>query len=252
MGLINIVTLCVSVVALFLNVVVLVLLYKKHKVQRWTPMDQVLVHSYVITSIFVLILQVRLISKLSRFESGPNADNAVTILGFFLGHINERFQLVISLQRFIAVFFPLRVKSLVTRKKTRYLIIVIYTATVLYYTAYAVTLLKGMMLVQDLILIIGNSMVAAEVLFCVLLYSLIFIQLKLTSRNNILYQGGEQKKLVRSSVFCCVLMITMVTSISPLILHNFGANINWETMIVMIWVDPVFSGIWYVSVMRNV
>jgi len=45
MGLINIVTLCVSVVALFLNVVVLVLLYKKHKVQRWTPMDQVLVHS---------------------------------------------------------------------------------------------------------------------------------------------------------------------------------------------------------------
>jgi Serpentine type 7TM GPCR chemoreceptor Srx. len=250
----GIVTLCISVIALFLNMTVLILLYKKHKRQKWTPMEQVLVHSYIATSIFILLFQGELVLKFSKVDLDTDVVNVTHALKLFLIHVNVRFLLVISLQRFVAVFFPFRAKSLVTSKKTRYAIIVVFTVSTLHYITYAVALITRTFSVQYILLKIRTIMGIAEMLLCVLLYLLIFIRLKLIyTRNKIHQQGGEQKKLVRSSIFCCALMVSMVTSNAPLTLYYFGIdNISRETSVVLIWIDPVFSAIWYIIVMRNV
>ena len=250
--LIDIVSLSISVIALLLNTCVLYLLHRKWKNRReWTPMDQVLLHSYIVTSAYVITLQIFWISKLCDFDLGEIVNKVLLLLGYLFGQINVRLLLVMSLQRFIAVVTPLRVKSLVTRKTTQYAIAIVYMVTHLHYALYAVMLFAGIPVIRHLLLKIGNIMVAGELLFSALLYFVMFVRLKQMYRENQVqqHQGGERKKLMKSSIFCCVLMVSMVTSFAPMLLYNFGVSVSRETVVMIVWVDPIFSAIWYMTVM---
>jgi len=219
---------CLLVLSTILNSAVLFIVYKRRPSK---PLDILMLHSSVCGFLFciTIILQREFPSNLLIYA----------VIWFFgLGRV---FMLVLLAgQRFIAVYLPLKAKSLLTKRHTYIFIYIVYifilgnTTTVSVMTALGIVKRnkssRGFM-----ISVVGTT------LFTLSCYLAIFVRLYRLKRE------GYKKKL-RPSLFSLLITASNLTSSIPLIMEIYKVTVYVPKH--LIWFDSACNPLLYIGLMR--
>ena len=234
-------------IALLLNLTVLILIVRKRRRKRATPMILIFTQYFILGVVFcIAFLFFENMNHKTELEF-----QLYTSLCWFISHLVYNNLAFISLQRLLAVYKPLKCKYWITNKVTKRFIAGNYLVTFVHYTICTIMVImyRGF---DRIMSEITNAVFVTELFFSFCPYVLISVKLCERKKNiGDTIAARRTIALVKSSAFCCLLLIASLVSVVPVITYNFGFRELrlLKIALLLVWTEPIFSAAWYLCLM---
>lgn len=233
-------------VATILNVGAIFVLYKRRPM---CVIDILLLHNFGTSMTYGVLRFVSIITSppSSQQRLGVNKP-FLEALTWLFGSIQMLMLGLIAYQRFVAVYFPFKVKVWCTKSRTCKLILASYVIVLFTACLLVVTNLKiAFVTVDTTIYTIAVLKVSlSTILFGV--YFLIFLKLFMLKSPASSSREGPRKK-IKSYLFSLAITCSNLIAFLPVVLHVFARGVIAVPMSVMVlaWIDLIFNPISYIA-----
>ena len=234
-------------IALLLNLTVLILIVRKRRRKRATPMILIFTQYFILGVVFCIAF---LVFENMKYKTELEIQLYIDLC-WLISHLTFNNLAFISVQRFLAVYKPLKCKYWITNKVTKRFIASNYLTTFVYYTICSIT---GMMSLEfrSIISIVNNAVFVVELFITSCFYVLIFGTLYGRKKNvGDTTANRRTKALIKSCVFCCLVLIASLISAVPIFAYHFGVRGILKIAVLLMWTEPIFSAVWYLCLMLD-
>ena len=236
---------CIVVVATILNSIALYVLYTRRPLRI---MDTLLLHVFTSSFIYGVL---RLIEILIKATQDIYTHYLVLeSLIWFFGIVQLSMLTLIACQRFIAVYFPLRVRIWITKRRTNYVIYTTYVFLFLCSCILGILYWKGILGRRSSVGSYGILIIIDSVIMSIL-YISIFVKLALNKPDTQSNGQARKRKKLKSVLFSFTITLSNLVSYIPTVLHIFGLQYSQLYMFLLVWVDPIFNPVSYIILKRG-
>ena len=255
-----------SITSFILNLTVCVLLYRNKRKRQ--SFNGVLTQYYLLSTVYALYhIAGNIVKHTVDSYHWRIYELFHTSVIWALCHFQINLLLLMAIQRYVAVCYPVKARYLLTSGKTRFQILLSHTVVALYYTLFAVVGYFEELSWFNSMFDFANAVMSIQIMVNVVIYLVIFYKMRRSTPDfdrgttstttnagaiNATAATRNQENIKKSSLFCLLLALTYAIGSFPIFL-GLMFDIDWIMVFgsVLVWIDVLFAAVWYICLMSD-